>query len=66
VAGLRVWESDDILIVRLALPGCVRLNPADIVARYPAPHSFMPGSLLSGLPPQSLADLYAFLRALQP
>src|SRR5262249_28583039 len=62
ITGLIAFESADGVIVRTSATSTVRLAGADIVARQASPLSLMPSKLLAGLPPQGVADLYAYLK----
>jgi len=64
--GLVAFESADGVMVHTGLGSTVRLAEGDIISRQPSALSFMPSGLLAGLNPQGLADLYAYLKTLQP
>jgi putative heme-binding domain-containing protein len=64
--GLVAFESADGVIVRTGLDSTVRLAEADIRSRHPSDISFMPNGMLRGLGPQDFADLYAYMKTLQP
>jgi putative membrane-bound dehydrogenase-like protein len=64
--GLMAFESADGVIIHTGMGSTLRLAESDIVNRQPSALSFMPSGLLAGLNPQGLADLYAYLKTLQP
>lgn len=66
VSGLLAFESADGVIVQTGFSSTMRLAESDIVSRQPSALSFMPSGLLNGLQPQGFADLYAYLKTLQP
>lgn len=66
VHGFVAFESADGVIVQTSPTLTERLDEEDIVSRRPSDVSFMPDGLLDGLDPTELADLYNFLRTLQP
>jgi putative heme-binding domain-containing protein len=64
--GLLAFESADGVLIQTGVASTVRLSESDIVSRQPSSLSFMPSGLLNGLQPQGFADLYAYLKTLQP
>ena len=64
--GLVAFESADGIILQTGATTTARLADSDIVSRQPSTLSLMPNGLLSGLQPLDLADLYRYLRTLQP
>jgi putative heme-binding domain-containing protein len=64
--GLVAFQSADGVILQTGATTTVRLAEADIVSRQPSNFSLMPSGLLSGLKALDLADLYAYLKTLQP
>jgi putative membrane-bound dehydrogenase-like protein len=64
--GLLAFESADGVIIQTGAASTVRLSETDIVSRQLSSVSFMPSGLLNGLLPQGFADLYAYLKTLQP
>ncbi len=64
--GLLAFESADGVIIQTGVAATIRLADSDIASRQPSSLSFMPSGLLSGLQPQGFADLYAYLKTLQP
>jgi putative heme-binding domain-containing protein len=62
--GAIVFESADGYIVQTSPATTVRLAAGDITSQRLSETSLMPTGLLDGLPPQDLADLYAYLRSL--
>lgn len=65
-AGIVVFLSADGLIVQTGATTTVRIDSAQIADQRPSPRSLMPDGLLNGLAPRDLADLYAYLRTLEP
>jgi putative heme-binding domain-containing protein len=63
--GIVVFESADGVIVQTGAESTVRLPESNIVSRQPSNLSLMPSGLLTGLKPQSLADLYSYLATLR-
>jgi putative heme-binding domain-containing protein len=63
--GIVVFESADGVIVQTGAESTVRLAEQDIASRQPSSLSLMPSGLLTGLQPQGLADLYAYLATLR-
>jgi putative heme-binding domain-containing protein len=63
--GLMAFESADGVIIQTGAAATVRLPDADIVSRDPSELSLMPAGLLDGMPPEDLANLHAYLRALK-
>lgn len=63
--GLVVFESPDVILLQAAAANTERLWTADLAWERPSEVSIMPAGLLKGLKPSDLADLYAFLKALQ-
>jgi putative heme-binding domain-containing protein len=64
--GLVAFESADGVILQTGATTTVRLSDGDIVSRTPSNLSLMPNGLLTGLKPQALADLYAYLKTMRP
>jgi putative membrane-bound dehydrogenase-like protein len=64
--GMVAFESADGVILRTGLDSTLRLAESDIRGRQPSSLSFMPNGLLRGLAPQDFADLYSYLKTLQP
>lgn len=65
-AGIVVFESADAVILQTGTAAAVRLAQADVASRAPSQASLMPKRLLIGVSTQNLADLYSFLKTLQP
>ncbi len=65
-SGIVVFESADGVMLQTGPATSVRLAANDIAAREPSNLSLMPGGLLAGLKTQELADLYSYLKILQP
>jgi putative heme-binding domain-containing protein len=64
--GMVVFESAEGYLVQTGPTTTVRLLETDIVGQRPGETSLMPTGLLNGLTAPNLADLYSFLRALNP
>jgi putative membrane-bound dehydrogenase-like protein len=64
--GIVAFESADGWIVQTGAGASVRIYSADVVSRHSGTISIMPSGLLSGVSPQDVADLYAYLRSLEP
>lgn len=64
--GIVAFESADGVMVQTGATTTVRLAGSDIVSRQPSNLSLMPSGLLADLPPSALADLYSYLKTLQP
>jgi len=64
--GLVAFDSADGVMVHTGIGSTVRLAEDDIASREPSTLSFMPTSLLAGLNPQGMADLYAYMKTLRP
>jgi putative heme-binding domain-containing protein len=64
--GLVAFESADGVILQTGMALTARLAEHEIVNRKPSTTSFMPAGLLAGLKPADFADLYAYLKTLQP
>jgi putative heme-binding domain-containing protein len=64
--GIPIFESAEGVIVQIGTGANVRLAQADITAREVSRASLMPDGLLVGVSAQNLADLYGFLKTLQP
>jgi putative membrane-bound dehydrogenase-like protein len=64
--GLVAFESADGVIIQTGMALTARLAEQEIVNRKPSTTSFMPAGLLAGLKPADCADLYAYLKTLQP
>jgi putative heme-binding domain-containing protein len=62
--GIISFESADGVIVTTSANTNVRLASSEMVSRELGKVSLMPTGLLSGLPPQALADLHAYLKTL--
>jgi putative membrane-bound dehydrogenase-like protein len=62
--GAIVFESADGYIVQTGPATTVRLAAGDIASQRLSETSLMPSGLLDGLPPQDLANLYAYLKSL--
>jgi len=66
VNGIVAFESADGWIVQTGAGMSVRLDSREVVAEQPSDVSVMPAGLLAGVSAAGVADLYAYLRALQP
>jgi putative membrane-bound dehydrogenase-like protein len=66
VTGIIAFESADGLIVQTGATTTVRIATPDIVSRLPSNRSLMPNGLLKDAKPAELADLYSYLKTLQP
>jgi putative membrane-bound dehydrogenase-like protein len=66
ISGIVAFESADGWLVQTGAGSSVRLDSADVVSREPSSVSLMPAGLLGGLPPAALADLYTYLKSIQP
>jgi putative heme-binding domain-containing protein len=64
--GLVAFEAADGVLLRTGAATTVRLAEEEIASRAPGALSLMPAGLLAGLTPPQLADLYAYLKTLQP
>jgi putative heme-binding domain-containing protein len=62
--GIVAFESADGWILQTGAGLSVRINSADVFSRQPSSVSVMPSGLLSGVGPQDVADLHAYLRTL--
>ena len=63
--ALIAFGSADGVLIHTGPGVTERLTESDIVSREPSAISMMPPSMLSGLKPEELADLYAYLRTLK-
>jgi putative heme-binding domain-containing protein len=63
VTGRVTYESGEIIMVQTGLGTNARIEVGQIVSREKSDTSFMPGGLLTGLGPQDLADLHAWLKS---
>lgn len=66
ISGIVAFESADGWLVQTGAGSSVRLDSADVISREPSNVSLMPAGLLGGLPPAALADLYSYLKTIQP
>jgi putative heme-binding domain-containing protein len=64
--GMVAFNSADGVILQTGPATTVRLDEKDIVSQREGDQSLMPAGLLDGLQPGDLADLYAYLKELQP
>jgi putative heme-binding domain-containing protein len=64
--GIIAFESADGVILQTGAATTVRLGADEIASRRPSTLSLMPTGLLAGLQPSQLADLYRYLKSLQP
>jgi putative membrane-bound dehydrogenase-like protein len=64
--GIIAFESADGVILQTGATTTVRLSADEIASRRPSTLSLMPTGLLAGLAPSQLADLYRYLKSLQP
>jgi putative membrane-bound dehydrogenase-like protein len=64
--GLVAFESADGVILQTGATTTVRLSAEEIASRRPSTLSLMPAGLLAGLAPSQLADLYQYLKSMQP
>jgi putative heme-binding domain-containing protein len=64
--GIVAFDSADGVMLQTGATTTIRLANADIVSRRPSSISLMPTGLLVGLKPSDLADLYSYLKTLQP
>jgi putative membrane-bound dehydrogenase-like protein len=64
--GIIAFESADGVILQTGATTTLRLATDEIASRRPSTLSLMPGGLLAGLQPSQLADLYRYLKSLQP
>lgn len=65
-SGMVAFESADGVILQTGATTTVRLATSDILSRQPSTRSLMPAGLLKDLKGADLADLYSYLRTLQP
>jgi putative heme-binding domain-containing protein len=65
-SGIVAFESADGVILQTSANETVRIATPDIATRVPGPRSLMPVGLLKDLKPADIADLYAYLRTLEP
>lgn len=66
VSGIVAFESADGWLVQTGAGLSVRLDSANVVSREVSSLSMMPSGLLSGLSAAGVADLYAYLKTIQP
>ncbi|HYG74366.1 MAG TPA: PVC-type heme-binding CxxCH protein [Planctomycetota bacterium] len=62
--GIIAFDSADGYILQTGATTTVRINTPDILSQRPGTMSLMPNGLLKDLKPESVADLYAYLRSL--
>ena len=62
--GVVIYESVDGVTLRDSLNQTIRIEADEIESQRPVNVSLMPASLLDGLGPQDLADLFAYLATL--
>ncbi len=65
-SGIVAFDSADGVILQTGATTTMRIATADIVSRLPSNRSLMPNGLLKDLKPEDLADLYSYLKTLQP
>ena len=63
--GIVAFESADGWILQTGAGANVRIDSANVLSHQPSNISVMPSGLLNGLNAQGIADLYAFLRAVE-
>ena len=66
VSGIIAFESADGWLLQTGAGLSIRLDSANVVSREPGNVSLMPAGLLGGLSATGVADLYAYLRTIQP
>jgi putative heme-binding domain-containing protein len=66
VSGIVAFESADGWLVQTGAGLSIRIDSANVVSREVSNVSLMPAGLLSGLSSTALADLYAYLKTIQP
>jgi putative heme-binding domain-containing protein len=66
VSGIVAFESADGWLLQTGAGLSVRLDSASVVSRDVSNVSLMPPGLLSGLSTSGIADLYAYLKTIQP
>jgi putative heme-binding domain-containing protein len=65
-SGIVAFESADGWLIQTGAGLSLRLDSANVVSRETSNVSLMPAGLLSGLSAAGIADLYAYLRSIQP
>jgi len=66
IRGKLIYNAPDMALVQTGPDMAVRLVASDIRREYPSRVSLMPAGLLSGVTPEVLADLYAYLAGPPP
>ncbi len=66
VSGIVAFESADGWLLQTGAGLSIRLDSANVVSREPSNVSLMPAGLLAGLSATGVADLYAYLKSIQP